>query len=86
MPTRTLSEDQFKQALETLAKVSATAFSLREDLMPLTLDDLAIGAEPLSREQIKGELDSISNDLTLLALETLGASREEWYAANDTVQ
>jgi hypothetical protein len=86
MPTRALSEDRFKQALETLAKVSASAFSLREDLAPLSPEDIANGAEPLSQEQINQALDSISNDLTLLALETLGATREEWFAANDTVQ
>jgi hypothetical protein len=86
MTKRTLSEQQYRTALETLARVSAVAFSLRENLTPLTPEDIAAGAEPLSQEQVHEALDAIANEMTVLALDTLGATREEWFAADGKVQ
>lgn len=80
------TESDFRETLKTLAEVSAIAFSLRENLRPLTFEDEAIGAEPLSQAQIHEDLDEISRKLTNLALITLKATREEWYAANDGIQ
>jgi len=86
MQDRTLSAAQFREVLETLAHVSAVAFSLKHDLEPLTPEDIQAGAEPLSQGQIQGSLNRIQHELASLALETLKATPEEWYAANDTVQ
>lgn len=86
MGERTLTEAEFRDALRTLAEVCVKAFSLRQDLAPLTAEDIELGAEPLTQEQIHESLDSIQDELTKLALNTLHATREEWLAANDTVQ
>lgn len=86
MECREISENAFRKALAQIAEISAIAFSLKADLEPLSPEDIQAGAEPLNQGQIQEALDSIQTRLTVLALNTLGATKEEWYAANDTVQ
>lgn len=84
---RPIEDDgKLRPILEKLANISAIAFSLKHELAPLTQEDLQDGMEPLMQEQIQGALDSIQNEIFELALFDLGASKDEWYAANDTVQ
>lgn len=74
------------EILKSIATVSVIAFSLKEEMSPLTPEDLQMGAEPLTQKQIQDSLDDIQNRLTILALHTLKATPEEWYSAIDTVQ
>ena len=74
-------------ALEKLAEISAIADSMRRSLTePLTDDDIAAGAEPLTPEQMAPELERITLLTTSLALEELQATAVEWYAANDKIE
>ncbi len=83
---RPLSGEAREDILRQLAEISAIAFSLKYELEPLTPEDIQAGAEPLSQGQIQKSLDSIQNMITILALNDLKATREEWYAANDGIQ
>lgn len=83
---RPLKGDRLQAILEQLAEISNIAFSLKEELSPLTPEDIQAGAEPLSQGQIQGSLDEIQTMITMLALQDLRATREGWYAANDQVQ
>jgi hypothetical protein len=83
---RIISEADYRDALRALAEVSVIAFSLQQDLKPLRAEDIQSGAMHLTQETIQAELERIQNRLAELALITLKASREEWFAANDTVQ
>ena len=75
-----------RDGLKKLAEICAIADSLRYDLEPLSDDDIAAGAEPLSHEQIAPELQRIALLATSLALEEMQATREEWYAATDSIK
>lgn len=86
MQQRQISDTDFRKALNELAEVSTIAFSLKHDLSPLSQEDIQAGAEPLTQGQIQESLDDIQRRITLIALNTLGATSEEWYAANDSVQ
>lgn len=72
--------------LQELAEISSLAFSLKEEMSPLSQEDLQAGAEPLLQSQIQAYLDEIQTRITVLALGNLQATRDEWYAANDGVQ
>ena len=74
-----------RDALKRLAEICATADGLRYELEPLSEDDVAAGAEPLTPEQINEALENISRIATRLALEEMQATPEEWYAANDSI-
>lgn len=84
--SRPLEGEQLQKILSQLAEISAIAFSLKHELEPLTPEDIQAGAEPLSQGQIQGSLDEIQTMITLLAMNDLNATREEWYAANDGIQ
>jgi hypothetical protein len=84
--SRPLQGEALEEVLRQLAEISAIAFSLKHDLSPLTQDDIQAGAEPLSQGQIQGSLDEIQTMITLLAINGLGATPAEWYAANDGIQ
>ena len=86
MQQRQISDSDFRKALNELAEVSTIAFSLKHDLSPLSQEDIQAGAEPLTQGQIQESLDDIQNRIALVVLKTLGATAEEWHAANDTVQ
>ena len=75
-----------RDALKKAALISALADSLRFDLEPLSDEDIALGAEPLTYEQISENLQSIARIATSLALEEMQATREEWCAANDAIE
>lgn len=74
-----------RDGLKRLARICALADGLRLDLEPLSEEDIAAGAEPLTSEQINESLQEIARIATALALEELQATPEEWYAANDSV-
>lgn len=74
-----------RDCLKKLASISVVADSLRMDLEPLSDEDIAAGAQPLSPEQIQTELEEISRLATSLALDEMKATREEWYEANDKI-
>ena len=86
MDQRVISHENFKDALKLLAEASAVAFSLKNDLSPLTPEDIQMGAAPLDQGQIQPSLDEIITMLTQLALNKLQASNLVWYAANDSMQ
>lgn len=71
--------------LKKLAEICAHADGLKHELEPLSAEDLAAGAEPLTQEQIAERLNRISQLATSLALEEMQATSEEWYAANDAI-
>ncbi len=74
-----------RDCLKKLANISAIAYSLKMDLEPLSEEDIAAGAEPLTPEQIQTELEEISRLATSLALDEMKATPEEWYEANDKI-
>lgn len=75
-----------RDALRKLAEICALADSMRYSLTePLTEEDVAAGAGPLTPEQMMPNLDQIARLATSLALEELQATSEEWYAANDKI-
>ena len=84
--SRPLQGKALEEILRQLAEISAIAFSLKHDLSPLSPEDIQSGAEPLSQEQIQDSLDEIQTMITVLARKDLGATSEEWYAANDGIQ
>lgn len=75
-----------RDALKKLALICAHADGLRYELQPLSDQDIAAGAEPLTQEQINEALESIARIATSLALEEMQATKEEWYAANDRIE
>ncbi len=83
---RKFTDEQFEAVLKELAEISVIAFSLKEDLSPLSPEDIQMGAAPLSQGTIQAELDEIQNRIARLALQTLQASKTEWYSANDGIQ
>jgi hypothetical protein len=88
MPTndnRPLTGQTLKTVLEELARISAAAFSLKMDLEPLSEEEKAGGAEPLTLEQIQQSLEEISYMATTIAICHLRAEPSEWDAATDTI-
>jgi hypothetical protein len=75
-----------RDALRKLAEICALSSALRYSLEPLSDEDIAAGAEPLTPEQIIPDLERISRIATSLALEELQATSTEWYAANDSIE
>lgn len=75
-----------RDGLKKLAEICAIADSLRRDLEPLSEEDIAAGAEPLTHEQIAPELERIARLATSLALEEMQATTGEWYSANDSIE
>ena len=75
-----------RDGLKKLAEICAIADSLRHNLEPLSEEDIAAGAEPLTPEQITPDLERIARLATSLALEELQATTEEWYKANDSIE
>jgi hypothetical protein len=75
-----------RDALAKLAEICAVADSMRLSLTdPLTEEDIAAGAEPLTAEQMAPDLEKIARLATSLALEELQATSDEWYSANDKI-
>lgn len=74
-----------RDGLKRLAEICTIADTMRMDLDPLTADDIAMGAEPLSPAQMQEDLQKIAMIATMLALEEFQAKPEEWYAANDSI-
>ncbi|MEL7258419.1 MAG: hypothetical protein AAFN80_11350 [Pseudomonadota bacterium] len=75
------------EAVENLALVNTLASSLKFSLEDdLTQEDIAAGAEPLTREQIQAELDKICDLATTIAVLNLKAEPEEWLAAISKVE
>lgn len=75
-----------RDALKKAALITVLADSLRLNLEPLSEEDIALGAEPLTYEQISEDLRNIARIATSLALEEMQATPEEWYAANDAIE
>lgn len=86
MKQRQISDTDFRKALDELAEVSTIAFLLKHELSPLSQEDIQAGAEPLTQGQIQESLDDIQRRIALIALDTLGATSEEWYTATGSVQ
>lgn len=82
---RPIEGQALKEILHELASITAISDSLKLSLEPLTDEDRAAGAEPLSNEQINEELEKISRIATQIAILHLHAETEEWYAANDAI-
>ena len=75
-----------RDGLKKLAEICVIADGLSSSLEPLTDEDIEMGAEPLTMDQIVPDLERIAMLATSLALEELQATREEWYAANNSVE
>lgn len=71
--------------LHQLASVNVVASNLKFDLDPLSEEDIAAGAVPLTPEQFQEELGRISTIVTMIAIEHLKVEPSEWYAANDAI-
>lgn len=83
---RPMEGQALQDILKELATVNVLAMSLKMDLDPLDEEDIALGAEPLTPDQIKEELDKIANIVTRIAILNLKAESAEWYAANDSIE
>lgn len=75
---RPFEEEALELILRELATGDAIAWSLSRDLEPPSEDDIAHGAEPLSKEQIQEELAKISKIMETVALYHLRATPGEW--------
>ena len=75
-----------EKVLGELALVNATAASLKMDLEPLTPEDKALGAEPLTTDQIQEALEQIMQIVTRIVQEHLNAAPAEWYAATEAIE
>lgn len=80
-----LTGETLTAVLDQLALICVTADTLKMDLEPLSDEDRASGAEPLSLEQIQQSLASISMIATTIAISHLKADSADWYAANDRI-
>lgn len=74
-----------QDALKKLAEICAIADGLRFDVGPVSEVDSALGAAPLTLEQIGPELEKITQIATSLALEDLRATTADWYAAHESI-
>ena len=74
-----------RDGLKRLAEICVLADSMRYNLEPLSEEDIAAGAEPVTPAQMQDDLRQIARLATLLALEEMQATSEEWYAANDKI-
>lgn len=83
---RPMADHPLRVTLLALARIDALAGSLRLSLEPLSADDVAAGAEPLTKSQIQEELEMISRIVTTIAIEHLQAEPSEWYAAHDAIE
>jgi hypothetical protein len=72
--------------LKELAEINVRAMSLKHDLGPLSDEDKALGAEPLTAEQISEELDQIANIVTRIVARNLKATGDEWVDANEDIE
>ena len=75
-----------RDGLKKLAEICAIADSLRHNLEPLSEEDIAAGAEPLTPDQIIPDLERIARIATRLALEEMQATTDEWYKANASIE
>lgn len=75
---RPLEEEALELILRELATIRVASWSLSRDLEPLTDDERACGAEPISKEQIQEELASITRIVDSIALRHLRADPREW--------
>ena len=82
---RPLEGSVLAEILHQLASVNVIASNLKFDLDPLSDEEAAAGAVPLTPEQFQSELGRISTIVTMIAIEHLKADPSEWYAANDAV-
>ncbi|MGK9052238.1 hypothetical protein [Neorhizobium petrolearium] len=69
-----------------MATINAIAHGLKYSLEPLSEEDIAAGAEPLTPEQITEGLDEIATIVTRIVLDHLKAKTDEWYSANDKIE
>lgn len=74
------------EILRDLAAINVIATSLKYDLEPLSDEDRAAGAEPLTPAQITEDLDQIATIVTRIVLEHVKAQTGEWYDANDKIE
>lgn len=84
--SRPMEGNALVDVLKELATVTVIADMLRTSLEPLSTEDIAAGAEPLTKEQIQEDLERISLIVTSVALVNLKAEPSEWYAANDSIE
>ncbi len=70
-----------KDVLTQLMRINALASRLKVDLEPLSAEEKAVGAEPMTKEQIDRELDSIRLTACRIALHDLRATKDEWCEA-----
>lgn len=75
---RPLSGEALSEALTDLATADAIAWSLSRDLEPPSEEDLALGAEPLSKEEIQDELAKIRQIMERMALHHLKVEPSVW--------
>lgn len=74
-----------RDALKKLAEISAIAESMRYSLDPLSEEDIELGAEPLTPDQMMPDLERIFQLVSSFALEELQATSIEWHDANDAI-
>lgn len=74
-----------RNALKKLAEISAIAASMRYSLEPLSEEDIELGAEPLTPDQMMPDLERIFQLASSFALEELQATSTEWHDANDAI-
>jgi hypothetical protein len=82
---RAVNGHALESLLVELARICVTASGLRMGFEPLSDEDRAAGAEPLTAGQINERLETISRVATVIAVTHLKAEPEEWYAAIDKV-
>lgn len=84
--TRPFDGQALDGILREFALVNVTAGSLKMNLEPLSPEDEAAGAEPLTPQQIQDDLEQIMQIVTRIVLNHLNAAPAEWYAANDAIE
>lgn len=82
---RPMEGGYLQDALKKLAEICVIADSLRFDIGPVSEEDSAFGAEPLTLEQIGPELEKITRIAISLALEDIRATTDEWLAAHEAI-
>lgn len=83
---RPFEGQELHNILKELAYANVIAGTMKSSLDPLSEDDVAMGAEPLTPDQIKADLDKIMDVLAKVAVLYLKATREEWQAADDEIE
>lgn len=85
MSNRPMEGLYLRDGLKKLAEICVLADGLRYSLEPLSAEDIAAGAEPLTPDAMAEDLQRIARLATSLALEEMKATPAEWYEANDKI-